>query len=374
MRILYVGNPVDRVRTGGDSVNLRNITLLQRLPGVRLDFEVPARSVPLIWKAMLWSGRMTPRTVRRILERIGREPYDYVFLSQSLMGRLACRIKRRFPEVRIVCCYHNIEKQYAGELIRVSGRKHLLHYWSAAYNERLTARFGDIHLVLNDRDAQLLEKCYGRRPDLVLPAAYDDAFDETKCREAAAARPADGPVWLFVGSAFFANIEGVRWFLDAVFSHVPGRLIVAGRGMDAYAGEFGSERVEVRGFVEDLSDLYYAADAVVSPILSGGGMKTKTAEALMYGRTIVATPEALEGYEAAPTAVRCCRTATDFISALHEVASSGRQPFNEESRRSFLRNYDFKVLETRFARLFRMPAIPHSGQPGSNRSVIPNDQ
>jgi len=36
---------------------------------------------------------------------------------------------------------------------------------------------------------------------------------------------------------------------------------------------------------------------VILPIISGSGMKTKTAEALMYGKSIIGIKEAFEGYK-----------------------------------------------------------------------------
>ncbi len=48
----------------------------------------------------------------------------------------------------------------------------------------------------------------------------------------------------------------------------------------------------------DKTDVYYYKHAaVILPIKYGAGMKVKTAEAMMYGRTIFASDEALEGYD-----------------------------------------------------------------------------
>lgn len=58
-----------------------------------------------------------------------------------------------------------------------------------------------------------------------------------------------------------------------------------------------TSNIEVHGYVKDLAQFYYQADAVILPIFSGGGMKTKTAEALMYGCPIIGTKEAFEGYK-----------------------------------------------------------------------------
>lgn len=353
IRILYVGERADKIRSGGDSVNLRNISMLERVPNVSLDFEPLADRVPRLYKLLLWTGRLTPAIQRRIIRRIKEGKYDYVFLNSSLMGRLARRIKQLFPHIKIICCYHNIEKQYARELLRISGWSHWPFYLGAAYNERLMIRFADVHLVLNERDAEVMRREYGRTADIILPVAYADVFDEAKCRKLYRLSDLSEPVYLFVGSAFFANIDGVRWLVRNVVPRVRGRFIIVGRGMDGYKKEFASDRVQVIGYVEDLSTLYYAATAAVFPIFAGGGMKTKTAEALMYGRTVVGTPEAFEGYKLTEGAMYCCHTADEFIQTLNQLADSSRRDcYNIASRQTYIADYSFDAVFHKFKSIF----------------------
>ncbi len=72
-------------------------------------------------------------------------------------------------------------------------------------------------------------------------------------------------------------------------------LIVAGKGSDAI--EAADPRVEARGFVPDLRDLYSEAGCVAVPLLQGGGSPLKFVEALAYGVPVVATPRAAAGLE-----------------------------------------------------------------------------
>lgn len=354
LRILYVGDRVGKIQSGCNSVNLRNISMLERLPDVSFDFAYLAKHVPVWCKLLLWMGWLTPAVRRRVIKCLKTTHYDYVFLSSSLMGRLAWSIKKRFPHIKIVCCYHNIEKQYAREFLRVSGWSHLPFYLGAVYNERLMIRSADVNMVLNERDSRLMQREYGRTADVILPVAYEDAFDEEKCREVYRHTDLSEPIYLFVGSAFFANVEGIRWFVRNVMPSIKGRLIIAGKGMDAYTNEFSSDRVQVIGYVEDLSVLYYKATAVVLPIFSGGGMKTKTAEALMYGRTIVGTPEAFEGYELTEKAMYCCRTADEFIQTLNQIADLPRADvcYNVVSRQAYAADYSFDAVFRKFKSIF----------------------
>lgn len=46
-----------------------------------------------------------------------------------------------------------------------------------------------------------------------------------------------------------------------------------------------------------MAEYIYNADFLIAPIFEGSGMKLKTAEALMYGKTVFGTTEAFEGYD-----------------------------------------------------------------------------
>ena len=86
-----------------------------------------------------------------------------------------------------------------------------------------------------------------------------------------------------------------------------------------------SDRVEIYGFVNDLSDYYKRARIIVSPIFHGGGMKTKTAEALMYGKYIIATDEALEGYKFEQSCMAGCNTVSEFVAAINDFKDDNSQ-------------------------------------------------
>lgn len=335
MHILYVGHEIKKIQSGADQVNRRNADVLKHIATV--DF-ISLSHNSLLQKVGFYLAGLNESIEKQILDRIATGSYDYVFLSISQLGRLSKTIKRKFPQQKVICFYHNSEVHYAREFLRVSGIHHILFYLSVRYNETLAARWSDYHITLNERDASLLEQIYGKKANLVCPTSFKDTFDESKVIVLAK----EGDIsYLFVGVSFFANVEGIRWFINNVLPHVPGRLDIVGKGMEKYSKEFDSDRVSVHGFVPDLSQLYYAADFVVLPIFCGGGMKTKTAEALMYGKTIIGAPEAFEGYRLDEAATYVCKTAPEFIATINLLINKGRvAPFNDRSRRLFKENYD----------------------------------
>ena len=181
--------------------------------------------------------------------------------------------------------------------------------------------------------------------NIILPISCEDKF----LPERIITTDNQHKIFLFVGVAFFANINGIEWFMDKVLPNVKGKLIIVGKGMEQYKDRWQSDRVEVHGFVEDISEFYYKSSVVIAPIFVGGGMKTKTAEALMYGKTIVGTKEAFEGYIKDNRAMIECNTDEEFIFSLNTINNVG---FNNISREIFINNYSNESLLLKFKEIF----------------------
>jgi hypothetical protein len=93
---------------------------------------------------------------------------------------------------------------------------------------------------------------------------------------------------------------------------------------------------------------------MISPIFKGSGMKVKTCEALMYGKNIIATQEAFEGYEIEYDKVGAlCNTREEFIYALNSYTSARKEKFNKFSREYFLEKYSFKVTLKKFEEILK---------------------
>lgn len=174
-----------------------------------------------------------------------------------------------------------------------------------------------------------------------MPISFTDTFDEKKIRT----QPNQRLELLFVGSLFQPNVEGLKWFIDEVMPRLDKEkytLKIIGKNLETKRRELEHENVEVIGTVDNLDEYYFRADAVVIPIFYGDGMKVKTAEAMMYGKMIFATDEALEGYDVDNVeGIYRCNDAEEFVD---QLKSTKFKRFNETVRSIFKNKYDTAVV------------------------------
>lgn len=314
LKILYIGDKVFSPKDGAEQVNMRNQVHLEKIFSKNITYLSPSIRKSRNPLQRFYLG-VTDLFVKEVLQELSNGCYGYVFISHSTMGRLTKKIKQVYPNVRVVVFFHNIEIQYAHEYYKTVGLMALPFYLAVKRWEKMACKFSDYNITLNHRDSKLLKNIYGRDVNLELPTSFEDRFCEDK-RIEMTDRCKEQIDYLFVGVAFFANVHGIQWFIDNVMPKVSGHLYVIGKGMDKYTFKNLNERIHIYGFVDDLSYYYYNAQCVVSPIFVGGGMKTKTAEALMYGKTIIGTSESFEGYKFDDKCMCLCNTSVEFVEAL----------------------------------------------------------
>lgn len=288
-------------------------------------------------------GGLDKEKTAEIMQLIIRESITDLFVDSSLLGLLAKRVKKRFPGIRIITFFHNFEKGFVQDYIKVN-RDYFRLYWSVLTdrNERAAIRYSDKIISLNRRDAEALEKCYGRKPDKLIPITLKGDATVEKMT------PSDNREALFIGSYFFGNVQGIKWFCKEVLPRTNAHLTIVGASMNRLLDEIEpTNQVTVLSDVPDLTPLYDAADFVVLPILSGSGMKVKTAESLMHGKYIVGTDEAFRGYDITEREGRRCNTAEEFVEAITLLSLPYK--FNASSRQLFEDKYSFESSLSAFA-------------------------
>ena len=125
---------------------------------------------------------------------------------------------------------------------------------------------------------------------------------------------------------------------------------IVGRGMSKLQEESPALReIEVVSDAPDLLPHLQDADIVVLPIFSGSGMKVKTCESLMYGKNIVGTTEAFEGYDIDYSLIGGnCKTAQEFIDCIQNFTHNPRPRFNDYARQTYLQKYSLSAIKQSF--------------------------
>ena len=293
---------------------------------------------------------VSPDTEHSIVARIGTDGASSVYLDGSNLGRLARTIKRAHPRVTVISFFHNVEARFfLGALRRRPGLRPAAVLLANYRAERLAARFSDRRVALNARDSRLLDRWYGRSATDILPMALADQLDP-KSAKGSGTEPGYA---LFVGGAFYANQAGIVWFADKVAPHIPMRTVVVGQGMEQLRARLErSGRIDVVGAVPRLQDWYRDASVAIAPIFDGSGMKTKVAEALMFGKRPIGTSEALTGYEAIEGAAGPpCDSREAFIQRLQATAAQPPPTFDPALRRIYEEHYSPEALKGGLTRI-----------------------
>lgn len=82
-------------------------------------------------------------------------------------------------------------------------------------------------------------------------------------------------------------------------------------------------------------------------------MKVKTCECLMWGKNIMGTQEAFEGYKVDYEKVGArCQTKGEFIEALRNLSCHPRPRYNRYARETYLQHYTEDAVRKEWLRLW----------------------
>jgi glycosyltransferase involved in cell wall biosynthesis len=272
-----------------------------------------------------------------------------VFIDGSNLGEVARAIKRDFPDVEVVTFFHNVEARFFLGALRQELSARAFAVMVVNYlAERKAVRYSDKLVSLSERDSQLLARLYGRRATHVAPMALNDRLVDSE----PVVFP-DEKFALFVGSAFYANQAGITWYAEEVAPRLKITTYVVGHGLEKLKARLErSGTIEVVGTVPSLAHWYRRAHVVVAPIFDGSGMKTKVAEALMYGKHVIGTPEAFSGYQEIMQASGVvCHTSDEFVAALQRSLDTPFCAMDEKLRALYEKNYSFAAARLRLQKI-----------------------
>lgn len=136
-----------------------------------------------------------------------------------------------------------------------------------------------------------------------------------------------GKKLFYMGSAAHHNLQGMRWFLKAVWpwvrEAVPGiELVIAGDIGPAVSGDVGAG-ILILGRVDNPAEAAEECAVAIDPVQAGSGVKIKILSYLAMGLPCVTTSAGAQGLEAYMGRLRVTDEAEQFVQAIHDIVQGG---------------------------------------------------
>jgi polysaccharide biosynthesis protein PslH len=363
-RILFVGKKYLCDPSGGrEMLSALNYQILKRMYSNNLfNFELAShhsdRPEYYGMRKVFYSeiDGISSSVLTELIKLIDQNNINQLFIDGSNLGLIAQTIKTRFPSITIYTFFHNVEAKFFFDAFLLNKSLRSLAVLTANYfAERKAALHSDHIICLTEVDSMILKKIYGKSANSISAMALNDELPQDALLSVSAPDISREKYVLFVGGLFYANEYGVRWFVQNVASKIKLKTYIVGRGFEVLREELETnENVRVLGGVDDLFDCYFYADYVVAPIFNGSGMKTKVAEALMFGKRILATDAALVGYNGLPdNAYHACNTKEEFIDALNHPNNPSDQNFDQNLRDIYQKKFSSTAAQLRLEKILQ---------------------
>lgn len=251
-------------------------------------------------------ARFKSNQLRRLLTaKIKEQCYDlvvadFLFPAASLPWEL-----KAASQCPWVLFQHNVESMIWRRRAEAKRGVQALYYNTQRdrmfrFESSASSRFDGV-LAVSEEDAQIFKEEMKLSNVLgVVPTGVDLDYFQSLPRTSAAV-----PTVMFMGSMdWYANVDGVTWFVDAVWPLVQrempqARFVVVGRKPPAeiQALATSGRNIEVTGTVPDVRPYLRGADVIVVPLRIGGGTRLKIYEAMAAEVPVVSTRIGAEGLD-----------------------------------------------------------------------------
>lgn len=345
-KVLYVTIVSNQVGGGMSGLN-RNLKLIKGVPNIDLHIcQVQMQSKMSALYSALTGGNLilSYKDEKKIIDQIIAGQYDFVFQEGTTSGHLAESIAK--TGTKLIVFGHNVETVLYQERAKTYKYNFLeqLKYLCVKRNEKKSVYYSSTLVGLTQRDSSTFRKFFGKCADVIIPVSSPSVtLKNIEKKE---------EYGLFVGSNFFPNNEGIEWFVKYVAPYINKKIKVVGTCCKTitYLPDELKDKVEVLGLVDDLSSVYEGASFVIVPLFKGSGMKTKTIEAMSYGKTIFGTDECFQGIECNYEKIGgLCNTDKQFIE---KINSFNGALINDYVLKLFKENYSNEAVQEKFNKLF----------------------
>ncbi len=266
----------------------------------------------------------------RLIQLLQEEEYDIIQLETLYLAPYIPTIKK-YAKGMVVMRAHNIEFEIWDRIAQHTSflpKKWYLHHLTQKLRNFELAQFPnyDLLIAITERDLQKYRALGYSNPAHVTPIGLNIANYMAD----------DGGFYKnlemsFIGSLdWMPNIEGLIWFLDAVwpilnerFPHL--KLNIAGRNTPPWLFEKTFPNVQIHGEVPDAIEFINRYPIMIVPLLAGSGMRAKILEGMALGKVVISTSIGAEGIDATHgDQILIADSPEDFEAAIEDCFGRGK--------------------------------------------------
>ena len=281
---------------------------------------------------------------------------DILFLGRTRLGFIAKAFKKLIPSCKVISFVDNVEYDYVnsyfskGSYIKNAVFK-IIERNVVKRDESDAIKYSDKLVYLTMRDVKRCESLYSftEKSPTILPVCLE-CVQNLRLHS-------DKKTIAFVGSLNYgANLAAVKILIRDIwlpfFSENKNvQLVIAGSHPDSSLKLLTTLAANIH-LIEDfnkLEDFLPRNSLMIAPIPNGAGMKVKVAETLSLGLPIVASDEALVGYEEALDADILCgikraNTVLEYVQVIKNFENMTNEAMInilEQNKMIFHKYYDF---------------------------------
>lgn len=248
---------------------------------------------------------INPFTWKFIIQFCRKEKITHVIIEHPYHAITAFLLKYLYA-IKIIHASHNIEFE----------RFKLLKkwYWKVLlYAEKWLCSFADLSIFITKQDQQKAIDFFkiSNRRSMVIPHGITQKnVQEKKSMQqqikAVLNIPEEHAIFLFNGTLdYLPNAKAVEAIAALLIPYLNNinknfTIIITGRielEQFQYLKQYQNNQLKILGNVPNSSDYFLAADVYINPVAIGGGVQTKTLEALSYNLPVIAFKHMLQGIE-----------------------------------------------------------------------------
>jgi hypothetical protein len=353
-RILFIANKLEKNPIGGrEKLSKLNYIILKKIFKKNFFlYEITKKKISKYKRAIFaLAGNIdgiNDLEVKKIKNYISINKITHVFIDGSNLGKIVKKINSN--NITIVTFCHNVESVFFLKKFFINlSFKNLFLFFINYLSEYNAVRNSDFLILLNQRDKNSIFQFFFKKKYYIVPISILDQYHNNLSnkfflREKYA---------LFVGSNFYGNVEGVKWYIDNVAPHINIKTVFVGKNL--YKPNFNNKsKFLFTGYIKNLNRVYKKAHFVIAPILHGSGMKTKVAESLMYGKMIIGLKESFVGYEKFKNQIGIeCKTSDDFIKAVNNFSKKKLPIFQKNLREIYKNNFSNYSMMKKYIKIFQ---------------------